>query len=158
MTKKNFILLTTAFLAVAAIYFYLYKDSFGKHDIQISLTIRPKPSALARKSANTGDEDTMNINFGMDNQYKLTSVKVVPLNELKTNQYAHPVWELTSDSNSAPTRAFSYGHHIHGMHPPVKGATADPLSANVPYRLEIEAGPQKGHHDFTISEDEHLIN
>jgi hypothetical protein len=158
MTKKNLILLSVTFLAVVGIYLYLYKDSFRKADIHISLTIRPKPSALTRKSANTSDEDTMNLNFGMDQKYKLTSVKVIPLNELETNKYAHPIWELTSDSNSVPTQAFFYGGHIHGMHPAVKGATPDPLSPNVPYRLEIEAGPQKGHHDFKISEDEHLIN
>lgn len=157
MTKKNLIVLSVTFLAVIGFYLYLFKDSFRKPDIQISLTIRPKPSALLHKSANSSDEDPMNISFSMGHDYKLTSVKVVPLNELETNKYAHPVWELISDSNSAPTRAFAYGHHIHGMHPSVKGATADPLAANVPYRLLIEAGPQKGHHDFTLSEDQHLV-
>jgi len=157
MTKKNFIVLSAAFLAVAGFYLYLYKDSFRKADIQISLTIRPKPATLARKTTDLADADSVNLNFGMDHEYKLTSVKVVPVNELETNKYAHPIWELVSDSNSVPTQTFSYGHHIHGMHPTVKGATADPLAPNVAYRLEIEAGPKKGHHDFTLSEDEHLI-
>lgn len=157
MTKKNFIVLSVAFLAVAAFYLYLYKDSFRKPDIHISLTIRPKPAALARKMDTAPDADSMSLNFGMDRAYQLTSVKVVPLNELETNKYAHPVWELTTDSNSAPIQTFSYGHHIHGMRPAVKGATADPLAPNIPYRLLVEAGGKKGHHDFTISEDEHLI-
>lgn len=157
MTKKNFIVLSVTFLAVAGIYYYLYRDSFKKADIQISLTIRPKLSARARKTTDPADPDSVNLNFGMDRKYKLTSVKVVPLNELKTNIYAHPIWELTSDSNSVPTQAFAYGIRIHGMHPAIKGATADPLAANVPYRLEIKAGPKEGHRDFTISEDEHLI-
>ena len=157
MTKKNFIVLSAAFLAVVGFYLYLYKDSFKKADIQISLTIRPKPAALASKTVDAADADSVNLNFGMDQKYKLTSVKVLPLNELKTNTFAHPIWELTSDSNSVPTQTFSYGHHIHGMHPSIKGATADALAPNVPYRLEIVAGPKKGHRDFTISEDEHLI-
>lgn len=157
MTKKNVILLSATFLAVVGFYLYMYKDYFKKPVIHISLSIRPKPSALARKPANSSDEDPLNINFGMDHEYQLTSVKVVPLSELKTNKYAHPVWELTSESNSFPTQAFSYGGHIRGMHPVVKGATPDPLTANVPYRLLIEAGAKKGQHDFTISEDEHLI-
>ncbi len=157
MTKKNFIVLSAAFLAVAVFYLYLYRDSFKKADIQISLTIRPKASALARKDPNTSDADSVNLNFGMDQKYKLTSVKVVPLNELETNKFAHAIWELTTDSNSIPTQTFSYGHHIGGMHSAIKGATADPLTPNVPYRLVIEAGPKKGHRDFTISEDEHLM-
>ncbi len=157
MTKKNLIVLSVAFLAVAGFYFYLYKDSFRKPDIHISLTIRPKASALAHKDANAPDADSVNINFGMDHEYKLTSVKVVALNELETNKYAHPLWELTTDSNSAPIQTFSYGHRIHGMRPAIKGATADPLTPNIPYRLLIEAGGKKGHHDFTISEDEHIL-
>ncbi len=157
MTKKNVFVLAAAFLAVAVFYFYMYKDSFRKPDIQISLSIRPKRSALAQKAADALDADSMNLNFGMDQKYKLTSVKVIPLNELKTNKFAHPIWELTSDSNSVPTQGFSYGSHIRGMHAPVKGATPDPLVANVPYCLFIEAGSKKGHHDFTLSEDEHLI-
>jgi len=157
MTKKNFIVLAAAFLAVAVFYLYMYKDSFRKPDIQISLTIRPKPSALAHKTTDVPDADSVNLSFGMDNKYKLTSVKVVPLSEWKTNQNAHPIWELVSDSNSAPIQAFSYGHHIHGMHPSVKGAVPDALAPNVPYLLLIEAGSKKGQHDFTISEDEHLI-
>ena len=79
------------------------------------------------------------INFGMSGDFKLTSVKVVPLAELETNKFAHPVWELVSDSNSVPTRAFTYGHRIKGMHPAVKGATADPLTPNTTYRLLVEA-------------------
>ncbi|HZQ46168.1 MAG TPA: hypothetical protein VFC07_04090 [Verrucomicrobiae bacterium] len=157
MTKKNFILLSVTFLAVAGFYLYMYRDSFRKPVIQISLTIRPNRAALARKTADSPDADSVNLNFGMDHEYKLTSVRVVPLNEMKTNKYAHAIWELTSDSNSAPTQVFSYGHRIHGMHPSIKGATADPLTPNVPYRLLIEAGPIKGQHDFTISEDEHLL-
>ena len=158
MTNKNFIVLSAAVLAVAGFYLYLYKDSFRKADIHISLTIRPKPSALVRRTADTSsDADLVSVDFGLGHSYKLTSVKVVPLNALETNKYAHAVWELTTDSNSAPVHTFAYGRHIRGMHPAIKGATADPLAPNTPYRLLIEAGSEKGHHDFTISEDEHLI-
>src|ERR1700722_16508935 len=117
MTKKNFIVLSAAFLAVAVFYLYMYKDSFRKADIQISLTIRPKASALAHKTMDLGDADSVNLNFGMDHEYKLTSVKVIPVTALETNKYPHPTWELISDSNSVPTHTFSYGHRIHGMHP-----------------------------------------
>ena len=155
MTKKNIIAVTVTILTVAGIYLYLYKDSFKKPSIQISHTIRP-PGFSRRRPANPTDEPVNLINFGLGGDYKLTSVKVVSIPELKTNQYAHPVWELTTESNSAPVRVITYGLHIRGMHPPVKGATADPLTPNIPYRLYVEAGPIKGEHEFTITEESNL--
>jgi hypothetical protein len=38
----------------------------------------------------------------------LTNVKVVVVTELATNQYAHPLWHLISDSNSIPVKGFNY--------------------------------------------------
>jgi hypothetical protein len=155
MSKKNFILLGASFLAVAAFYFYLYKDSFRKPHIQISHTIRASAWALAH-SQNSGDEPLRTVIFGLERDYRLTSVKVLQVSELETNKYAHPIWELTSDSNSVPTRAFTYGMRIRGMHPPIKGERPGQLDLNVPYRLVIEAGKINGAHDFTLSEDNHV--
>jgi hypothetical protein len=157
MTKKNTILLAAVFLAVAALYFYLYKDSFRKAGIQISHTIRPNPAALMRRSpdAAAGDNNNM-ITFRLDRAYKLTEVKVVSIPELATNKYAHPLWELTSDSNSVATPAFAYGMRIRGMHPAVKGAVPSPLLPNVPYRLFLQAGSITGEHDFAITEENHI--
>jgi hypothetical protein len=155
MSKKNFIVLAVTFLAVAGFYFYLYRDSFRKENIQISHTIRPQARALVRPAA--GQDDAINvITFRLGRDYRLTSVKVIPVPELQTNQYAHPVWELLSDSNSIPLQAFSYGMHIRGMHPAVKGEQPSALAFNTPYRLFVEAGPIKGQHDFTVTEESHL--
>ncbi len=34
------------------------------------------------------------------------------LDELKAKGFAHPLWELTSKSNSAPIKIFNYGNGI----------------------------------------------
>ncbi len=157
MSKKNFITVTVAFLAVAGFFIYQNMDSFRPANIQISYTIRPRGSFFRRRPPNApADEDVNLVMFRLEQDHKLTSIKVVLAAEFETNKYAHPVWELTSDSNSIPIQAFSYGMRIRGMHPVVKGATADPLQPNVPYRLLVEAGPLKGQHDFTITEASHL--
>ncbi|MDB6125625.1 MAG: hypothetical protein JWQ71_4618 [Pedosphaera sp.] len=148
MTKKNIIVLTIAFLAVAGIYFYLYKDYFTTPNIQILHTIRPKPT----RGPATGEAQEV-IAFGLGREYKLTSIKVVPTLAMETNKYPHPVWELTSKSNSVPLKAFIYGGKIKGMHPPVQGSQPEPLVPNIPYTLLVEAGSVKGEHHFKISED-----
>src|ERR1700757_3815132 len=150
MTKKNIIVLAVSFLAVVAVYYYLYRDSFRKVHIQLSHTFRPSAYALMHRApGNTDEEPPEYVIFVMEHEYKLTSVKVVSIPELTTNKYAHPVWELISDSNSIPTRTFTYGKRISGMHPTVKGAKAEPLDMNVPYRLFVESGKISGQHDFT---------
>jgi hypothetical protein len=157
MTKKNVIVLTVTFMAVIGFYLYLFRDSFRKPNIQISHTIRPNPAFIRHPPQGvSSDELPQSINFGLSGEFKLTSVKVVVLSELETNRFAHPLWELVSDSNSAPTRAFSYGHRIKGMHSSVKNAAADPLVPNVTYRLLVESHALKGQHDFQVTEDERV--
>jgi hypothetical protein len=157
MTKKNVIVLTVTLVSVIGFYLYLFRDSFHKPVIQISHTIRPNPYFVRHPPQGANAEELPHlINFGLSGEFKLTSVKVVPLAELATNRFAHPLWELVSDSNSAPVRAFAYGYKIKGMHSAVKGATADPLVPNVTYRVLVEAHSLKGEHDFKIAEDEHL--
>jgi hypothetical protein len=155
MTNKNAILITAVFLLVGSIYFYLYRDWFRQGDIQIFHTIRPKPAGRSHRgpAAPSADPSPNVLSFGMAHDYKLTSIKVVPLSDLNTNKYPHPIWELVSESNSAPARAFSYGTPIKGMHPRVKGAEPDILVPDVDYRLLVEAGSLKGQHDFKIPGD-----
>jgi len=158
MTKKNVIVLAVTFLSVIGFYLYLFKDSFRKADIQISHTIRLNPAYLRRPPASGESPEEMPhmINFGLGREYQLTSVRVVPEAEFETNRFAHAVWEMVSDSNSVPIRAFAYGYKIKGMHPSVKGAKAEPLVPNVSYRLLFEARSMKGHHDFKVTEADNL--
>ena len=154
MSKKNILILSIAAIAVGGVYFYLFKDYFRRPVIQISHTIRPSMAALFHKgkSAVTVDEGSDDVIFGLNGDYKLTSIKIVSETELLTNKFAHPLWEMVSDSNSVPIRVFAYGMHIRGMHPTVKGAVATALTNNTPYHLFVEAGRLKGEHTFTIPE------
>ena len=93
---------------------------------------------------------TVAVAFGLDRDYRLTEVKIVPLAEWQTNQSALPLWHLVSDPRSAPTRFFSYGQNIDGMKPAMPGTKPKPLEINVAYRLFVSAGSVKGRHDFEI--------
>jgi hypothetical protein len=88
------------------------------------------------------------IVFGFDRELRLTSLKVIPVSDIETNKYPHPIWHLITESNSVPIKDFGYGAHIRGMHSAVKGSEPEPLQPDVKYRLLIEAGPQKAAHDF----------
>ena len=126
---------------------YLNRDWFARSPIHIYDRSRPARGLLGRRGR--AEESPINpLVLGFDRPLKLTSVKVIPLSEVATNKYPHPIWELISESNSWPVKTFSYGQSIRGMHPKVKGAQPDPLQPNIPYRLFIEAGPLKAEHDF----------
>jgi hypothetical protein len=145
MTKKNIFLIVLALL-LAGLSFYLNRDRFRSETIQIGERwTQPRTWMLRRNQKSSGPV----LMFLFDRQLTLTSVKVVPVSDLQTNKYPHPIWELVTDSNSIPVKDFVYGFPIRGMKPSVKGATADPLQANTQYRLFIEAGSKKAEHDFT---------
>src|SRR5205823_3708013 len=138
-------------LLLGGLSLYLNQDWFGSNSIQIYHRSRAAHSGLFRRKKvppSAGDAAINPIVFGFDHRLKLTSVKVFPLSDIATNKYPHPVWDLISDSNSVPTKNFTYGGSIAGMRPAVKGATADQLEPDVNYRLCIEAGALKADHDF----------
>jgi hypothetical protein len=149
MTRNGYVLLAIAALLGAA-YVYFFTDFFNKETIQIIPQIRPgRPSNVSR----SGDVPaTYPVSFSFDGKYKLTSVKVVPANDLATNKYANPVWYLTSDSNSMPTKAIVYGYPIKGMKPAIPRMRPEPLQPNIPYTLFIEAGKVKGRTNFFTKE------
>jgi hypothetical protein len=154
MTKKQCITLLFALLAVAGVYYYLFLDTRGRPDIQISHTLRADNSALLRRNAGTPLENIpKRVIFALQGAYKLTELKVVSISELATNEHALPVWHLVSDSNSIPIRGFFYGERIRGMRSAIKDAAPEPLATNVPYRLYVEAGRLKAQHDFTLGGD-----
>jgi hypothetical protein len=146
MTRKNLMLIALAVL-LAGGSFYLNKDWFAKGDIQISHRSRPMRATFFRRSR-PNDSQVTPIMFLLNHSLRLTSLKVVPISATLTNAHPHPIWFLTSDSNSIPTKTFYYGQPIKGMRPDVKGATPDPLEPGVQYRLLLEAGPAKLQHDF----------
>ena len=148
MTTKSWTLIILA-VVLAGFSLYLNKDWFAGDIIQIQCRSRPARAGYFRRSKRAADSATDPIFFAFDRKLKLTSLKVIPVQEIETNKYPHPIWHLVSDSNSVPIEDWSYGMPIRGMYPSVKGATPDPLEPGVPYRLEIEAGKLKAEHDFT---------
>jgi hypothetical protein len=151
MARKNVVLTTLIALAIAALLFYEYRDVFISRPIQISHTFRMRMIMARRLPANFTGTLPLVPTFTLGKEYRLTSVKLIRLDELKTKGFAHPLWELVADSKSYPIRIFLYGRGIPGMHPKVEDMQPDPLETNVTYRLMVAAGRLKGQHDFTIS-------
>src|SRR6266567_5823564 len=147
MTRKIWLWLGFAVL-LGGFSLYLNRDWFAKDNIQIYHRSRPARAVLLRRKRPADDSLVNPIVFGFDRKLKLTSLKVIPLPDIQTNKYPHPIWHLVSESNSVPTKDFIYGASIAGMHPAVKGATADELEPGVTYQLVVEAGAFKGRHDF----------
>jgi hypothetical protein len=147
MTSKQwtFIVLT---VALAGFSLYLNRDWFAGDVIQIHHRSRPERLGAYRRNKPAADLPTDPVFFAFDRKLKLTSLKVIPVAEMETNKYPHPICHLVSDSNSVPIAEWSYAWPIRGMRPAVKGATPDPLEPGVPYRLIIEAGKRKAEHDF----------
>jgi hypothetical protein len=146
MTAKQWMLILLT-IVLGAFSLYLNRDWFAQDNIQVYHRSRPARFVMGGSPAGSDLESLM---FGFDRWLKLTSLKMVPLEALKTNPYAHPVWELVSDSNSVPIKDFTYGLHIRGMRPRIEGLTPEPLQPGVPYRLLVQAGKQKVTHDFTL--------
>jgi hypothetical protein len=150
MTKKNIFLIAIVLL-LGGVYVYFFSDWFVSEDIQIAHTVRQQHiTKRARGGRPATTETVYAVSFGLNGKHKLTSVKVVVVSDAETNKYPHAIWNLVTDSNSVPTKAFVYGRTIAGMRPAVKGAEADPLQPNVKYRLLLQAGSLKGEHDFQM--------
>jgi hypothetical protein len=145
MTKKNIFLIVLVLL-LAGLSFYLNKDRFRAPTIQIGERWIEPRRWMVRRNEKPPSRVLM---FLLDKKTELTSVKVIPLEDIRTNKYPHAIWELTTESNSIPVKEFVYGLPIRGMKPSVKGATADPLESGIQYRLFVEAGSRKTSHDFS---------
>lgn len=148
MTKKQWMLIALA-VVLGGFSLYLNRDWFTKENIHIFH--RSRPQTLFRRNRPAVNATTDPVLFGFDTKLKLKTVKVVPLNDIATNKYPHAIWHLVSESNSVPTKEFPYGAPIPGMHPALKGVTADPLEPGVQYRLFIEVDGRKAEHDFTAA-------
>jgi len=148
MPKKQLVLLLVAILLFGA-YAYYFTDWFASENIQIIHSLRPASPSRRARTRNAQPGPAVNtVHFSLDRKCKLTEIKVIPVADLATNKYAHPIWHLVSESNSVPVKAFVYGANVRGMHPKVKSARPDPLGPDVSYRLFVVAGDLKGEHEF----------
>jgi len=151
MDKKQLLLLLLTGTLLGVI-FYLSRGWFAPSDIQIGSTIRPNRLS-ERQQKRLGPavkHQPYTVSFFFNKKLKLESVKLVKLQELETNRFAHPLWELASASNSVPVKNIVYGVPVRRMRPTVKGAQADVLEPNVPYRLLLKTTEQEASYDFTL--------
>jgi hypothetical protein len=147
MTRKLWTTIVLT-LALGSISLYLNKDWFAKDNIQITHRSRAARAGLSGRQRPTAMDAVNPILFGFDRKLKLKLIQVIPVRDIETNKYPHPIWHLISDSNSVPIETFVYGQPISGMRLAVQGATADPLEPGTKYRLLVEANAFKGAHDF----------
>src|SRR5205814_9211019 len=104
-SKQNVLILLAAVLA--GVYVYFFTDWINRPRIQIIAQTRPvQPRGQAAK--------VYPISFLLDGQYKLTSVKVVLLNEFETNKFTPPLRHLVRYTNVPPTHGLLYGQRIPG--------------------------------------------
>jgi len=147
MTRKQWVLIALA-VVLGGFALYLNRDWFADDVIQIQSRSRPGRAVPSRRGRPATQPETDPVFFLFEPKLKLTSLKVIPIHEIETNKYPHPIYYLVSDSNSVPIAEWSYAWPIRGMRPAVKGATPDPLEPGVAYRLIIEAGKRKAERDF----------
>ena len=152
MSKKEYVLigLVVVLIGVYAIWF---TDLFRPRIMRIEHSTRSARSAggtSAERVATTESDGLGNVSFALHHNYKLTSIKVVPLQEFLTNKYVPPVWEMVSKSGSSPVDGFSYGMGIKGMTSARSAMQPEPLLPGVEYRLLVVAGRVHGEHDFKI--------
>lgn len=150
MSKTKIISITILIFGLASLSFYLNRDSFAPQTIQIAHRMSPWMQPANRGGRRANDLGVP-VTFSLNGFYSLTSVKVVLVADMETNQFPHAIWKLVSDSNSVPTSTFNYGAGIRGMRPDVKGARPDPLKPDVAYRLIVETSKDlRAQHDFTV--------
>jgi len=141
-------MLIALLILAGGILLYLNKDWFQRRPIQISHRFH----AFGGRFDSGGVAPLL---FEFDRRLKLTSVKVIAVCDVATNQFPHALWSLVSESNSVPTRGFLYGMEVPGMRPTIKGATAEALDPDQKYRLVVECGSLKGQHDFDLDPASH---
>lgn len=148
MSRNKVILSVIAVLGLGGLSLYLNRDWFARQTIQISHRVSPWMTQVRRGRRPASDDPGNPVTFALNKYYGFSSIKVYVASEIATNKYAHPIWELISESNSVPTMTFGYGSYVRGMHPSVKNARPDPLEPGVKYRLVVKAGDEIGQHDF----------
>ena len=139
MQKKE-ITWVVVLVALIGVSIWLNRGRFAKEQMVINPSLRP---------ARRADATVWPVFFALNDDFRLTSVKVIPFEGDKFNPKGRAVWHLVSDSNSVPTRAFRYGQPIKGMQPALKDVRPDPLEPGVVYRLLVEAGSVTATADFS---------
>jgi hypothetical protein len=149
LSRKE-IFLVALVLVLGGSYIVFFSDWFKPRFIRIEHSVRSSREGWAGSNRVEAVAGAGAVTFALHKPYKLTSVQVVPLAEIQTNKYAHPVWHLISKEGSVPADGFAYGFPLQGMSPAVSGVEPEPLASGMKYRLLVEAGSLKGTNDFKV--------
>lgn len=150
LSRKE-MLLVALVLVLGGLYAIFFSDWFKPKFIRIDHTLRSSREGWAGGTrVKPVFKEAGGITFSLYKPYRLTSVQVVPLAEIQTNQHAHPVWHLVSKTGSVPSDGFAYGFPLSGMTPAFAGTEPETLEPGVEYRLLVEAGSLKGTNDFKV--------
>ena len=139
LMQKREVMWIAVLVALIGLYFLLFHHRFDRQQMTIRPSLRPSRQA---------DAAVFQVLFALNDNFRLTDVKVIPLEGDQFNPLADPVWHLISDSNSIPIRAFRYGQNIQGMKPALKDTPPDPLEPGQVYRIAVEAGKIRASTDF----------
>ena len=139
MTKQSWTLAVLV-AVLGALGLYQFTDFGRTRLIQINVSSRP----FAPRAAPT---DALPIIFALDQEWKLTQLRVMPLAEA-SNSAPKCLWTLQSRQGSEPVRGFAYGDDLAGMQSP-GNVPATALTPGMAYRLDVEAKGARGHVDFT---------
>jgi hypothetical protein len=136
MNKQTTVLIGV-FLVLATLYVAKFTDLLKHKNIQIHWTnSRAIPGS---------------ISFFLDKGYELTSVKVVPTEEAKTNKYPHELWHLIPNTSPVVLSNFTYGVAIPGMKPKISTALPERLEPGMDYSLLVETSTGlKGEKSFSV--------
>ena len=156
MAEKNLInvsrkemVMVGLFAVLLGLYVGYGTSCFRIHPMHIEHSVRPSVR-MASVSMPAGKPRIVYVtSFAFDREYKFTSIKVFRVQDLPDNNKILPLWHL--EGKAAATRSLVYGSTPQGMAPFVAGTEAQPLEADVSYRIFIEAGSLRGEHDFTIT-------
>jgi hypothetical protein len=149
MTKKG-IALSIVAVVLAVNYVIFFTDWFRRPTIEIIPQVRPgRASGIPRE---TYQRPVCPVLFMLDRPYRLTSIKVVVTDDLRTNRYPTPLWHVVSDSESPPLETFMYGERVKNMKPSRPRARPEYLQPDVKYTLLLEAGRVKGRTNFHTRE------
>ncbi|MEO6181647.1 MAG: hypothetical protein ABIP71_00770 [Verrucomicrobiota bacterium] len=152
MKRKDYFLVGLV-AVLGGLYAFYFTDWFAHKSIRIEHTVRSVQGGwpTVGRPVNPTVKPVNNVTFSLHKDYKLTSVKVMLAADARTNQYAHPLWHLTSKQGSQPANSLAYAEPVNGMTPATPGVGPEPLEPGTEYRLVVEAGSVKGEHDFQIT-------
>jgi hypothetical protein len=133
-------------LGVILLTLYLTLFSGCKEEpMQITSKLRPVRRGT---TVERGVTPLYDVTFGFNKAYKLTSVKVVSAEDLRTNKFPHALWHVVEDGRPASVKAISYGRPARGMKPAVPDLLPEPLEPDQEYVVFIEAGGIRAQTNF----------